>query len=77
MFQPDIVIDARLGCLWRVILKPAGLLCAVPEKIVNVLLRRTDGRAPIFDILKDLTADGGKNLAPLMEIFDQINAVYR
>ncbi|XP_077291953.1 regulator of MON1-CCZ1 complex protein bulli [Arctopsyche grandis] len=77
VFQPDIVIDARLGCLWRVVLKPAGLIDASRDYIVSILLRRREGRQTIYAILKNMVSEGNKCLTGLMKVFDQINHVYR
>lgn len=63
VFQPHYIIDARLGCLWRVHLIPAGLAHSVPKdeisKIVAVLLRRTDGKDAIYRVLNQLVAEAG------------------
>ncbi|XP_075979081.1 regulator of MON1-CCZ1 complex protein bulli [Anticarsia gemmatalis] len=81
VFQPDYIIDARLGCFWRVNLIPSGLAHAVPKdeisKIVAVLLRRTHGKDTIYKILNQLVTDAGTYLVELSKSFDEINAVYR
>ncbi|XP_073947020.1 LOW QUALITY PROTEIN: regulator of MON1-CCZ1 complex protein bulli [Choristoneura fumiferana] len=81
VFQPDYIIDARLGCLWRVRLLPEGLAHSVPKdeisKVVSVLLRRTDGKETIYRILHQLVADPAAYLVQLSRVFDEINAVYR
>ncbi|KAM3958549.1 regulator of MON1-CCZ1 complex protein bulli [Aphomia sociella] len=81
VFQPDYIIDARLGCLWRVRLLPAGLAHSVVKdeipKIVAVLLRRTDGRDTIYRMLHQLITDAGTYLVELMKAFDEIHTVYR
>lgn len=81
VFQPDYIIDARLGCLWQVQLLPAGLAHSVPKdeisKIVAALLRRTDGRDTIYRILHQLISDAGVYLVELSKVFDEINSVYR
>ncbi|XP_063363628.1 regulator of MON1-CCZ1 complex [Cydia amplana] len=81
VFQPDYIIDARLGCLWRVKLIPTGLAHAVPKdeisKIVAVLLRRTDGKETIYSILDQLVSSPDTYLVQLSKVFDEINAVYR
>ncbi|CAH0584557.1 unnamed protein product [Chrysodeixis includens] len=81
VFQPDYIIDARLGCLWRVKLIPSGLAHSVPKdeiaKIVAVLLRRTDGKDTIYRIVNQLVTEAGTYLVPLSDVFDEIHSVYR
>ncbi|CAB3220267.1 unnamed protein product [Arctia plantaginis] len=81
VFQPDYIIDARLGCLWRVNLVPSGLAHSVPKdeisKIVAVLLRRTHGKETIYKMLNQLVTDAGTYLVELTKAFDEINGVYR
>ncbi|XP_046969072.1 regulator of MON1-CCZ1 complex isoform X1 [Vanessa cardui] len=81
VFQPDYVIDARLGCLWRVNLILSGLAHSVPKdevpKIVATLLRRQNGKETIYRILNQLVSDAGTYLVQLTKAFDEINSVYR
>ncbi|XP_039755416.1 regulator of MON1-CCZ1 complex [Pararge aegeria] len=81
VFQPDYIIDARLGCLWQVRLLPAGLAHQVLKdevpKIVAVLLRRKNGKDTIYRILNQLVTDAGDYLVELAKSFDEINSVYR
>ncbi|CAH2090717.1 unnamed protein product [Euphydryas editha] len=81
VFQPDYIIDARLGCLWRVNLILSGLAHSVPKdeisKIVAVLLRRKDGKDTIYRILNQLVSEAGTYLVELTKAFDEINSVYR
>ncbi|XP_052741785.1 regulator of MON1-CCZ1 complex [Bicyclus anynana] len=81
VFQPDYVIDARLGCLWRVQLLPAGLAHSVLKddvpRVVAALLRRRAGRDTIYRVLNQLVAHAGTYLVELTKCFDEINSVYR
>ncbi|CAH2039180.1 unnamed protein product, partial [Iphiclides podalirius] len=81
VFQPDYIIDARLGCLWRVNLIPEGLANNVPKdeisKIVAVLLRRKDGKDTVYRILNQLVLYVDIYLVELTKAFDEINSVYR
>ncbi|KAI5633281.1 colon cancer-associated protein mic1-like domain-containing protein [Phthorimaea operculella] len=81
VFQPDFIVDARLGCLWRVQLNLPGLAHSIPKeeisKIVAVLLRRTDGKAAIYSILGQLVGEASKYLVEVSKVFDEINSVYR
>ncbi|XP_060802403.1 regulator of MON1-CCZ1 complex isoform X3 [Amyelois transitella] len=79
--QPDYIIDARLGCLWRVSLLPPGLVHNIPKeeipRMVSVLLRRPEGGATVLRVLQQLAADAGKYLLELTAVFDEVNSVYR
>ncbi|CAG4946357.1 unnamed protein product [Parnassius apollo] len=81
VFQPDYIIDARLGCLWRVNLIPEGLAHSVQKddipKIIAVLLRRKDGVETIYRILNQLVLEVNTYLVELTKSFDEINSVYR
>ncbi|CAK1544829.1 unnamed protein product [Leptosia nina] len=81
VFQPDYIIDARLGCLWTVNLIHSGLAHNVPRdeisKIVGVLLRRKDGKDTIYSILNQLITQADVYLVELSRVFDEINSVYR
>ncbi|XP_060802402.1 regulator of MON1-CCZ1 complex isoform X2 [Amyelois transitella] len=81
VFQPDYIIDARLGCLWRVSLLPPGLVHNIPKeeipRMVSVLLRRPEGGATVLRVLQQLAADAGKYLLELTAVFDEVNSVYR
>lgn len=81
LFQPNIVIDIRLGCVWYVNLKlePLQLIVADKVRLVEFLLQRTDGKSTLMSVLKnviDLEYNG--TMLPIIEnIFDKINAVYK
>ncbi|XP_050665684.1 regulator of MON1-CCZ1 complex [Leptidea sinapis] len=81
VFQPHFIIDARLGCLWRVSLLPESLLHSVPRdeiaKVIGVLLRLEHGKQAIYLALNQLVSDAGVYLVELGQVFDEINAVYR
>lgn len=83
LFQPDIVIDAKLGCLWYVHLKLDTMCSLISNRVrlVEFLLQRTDGKSVLIELLKRwltaLAASGDAEvLAVLAAIFDRINAVY-
>lgn len=83
LFQPDIVIDAKLGCLWYVHLKLETMCSLISDRVclVEFLLQRTDGKTVLIGLLKRwlsaLAASGDADvLAVLAAIFDRINAVY-
>lgn len=81
LFQPDIVIDAKLGCLWYVHLKLdcLSLLLTDRVRLVEFLLQRIDGKPVLIDLLKQMMTtqfNGGTMLPVLESVFDRINAVY-
>ncbi|XP_076061105.1 regulator of MON1-CCZ1 complex protein bulli [Oratosquilla oratoria] len=77
VFQPDIVIDARLGCLWHLWLRLNCLAAVMQDKsqLIDCLLRRSQAKDLVLEVVKGLVLAG--SLAPLGTIFDKINAVYR
>ncbi|KAL4719173.1 hypothetical protein ACJJTC_017597 [Scirpophaga incertulas] len=81
VFQPDYIIDARLGCLWQIHLVPSGLAHSIPKdeisKIVAVLLRRKDAEETVYRILNQLVSNAATYLVELTKVFDEINSIYR
>lgn len=80
LFQPNIVIDAQLGCMWYLNLKlePLTTLIADKVRLAEFLLQRSDGKPVLINVLKDLIIDqyNGSLLTCLENIFDRINAIY-
>lgn len=80
VFQPDIVIDAKLGCLWRVELCLHNLAQVISDKcaLVDCLGQRVAGRLVLLDVLRHmLDPSAGTNLGIVAEVFDHLNDVYR
>ncbi|KAK8400903.1 hypothetical protein O3P69_002579 [Scylla paramamosain] len=77
VFQPDIVIDARLGCMWHLQLRLDCLAEAVQDKtqLVDCLLRRKQAKSLVLLVVRKVVESG--QLACLGQIFDKINAAYR
>lgn len=52
-FPPNIIIDARLGALWRVHLSLSDLIAAMTDKVglVDVLLRRAESKELLMGVL--------------------------
>jgi hypothetical protein len=78
VFQPNIVIDAKLGTLWTVSVDLEPMLMLMPDKtqLVDFLLRRTGSKPMILDVIKSaLHPDAPGELALISTIFDQLNAV--
>ncbi|XP_069952653.1 regulator of MON1-CCZ1 complex isoform X2 [Cherax quadricarinatus] len=77
VFQPDIVIDARLGCMWHLRLCLDFLANAVEDKsqLVDCLLRRKQAKPLVLSVVRQVVESG--QLASLGQIFDKINIAYR
>lgn len=80
LFQPNIVIDAKLGCLWYVKLRLESLCNLITDrvKLVELLLNRTNAKLVLLGTVKEmLTTQYNGNLLPVIEnVFDKLNAVY-
>lgn len=80
LFQPNIVIDAKLGCLWYVKLRLRSICDMVSDRarLVELLLHRTDAKLILVDVIKDmLTTQYSGNMLPIIEnVFDKLNVVY-
>lgn len=81
LFQPNIVIDAKLGCLWTVNLKLETLSKFVTDRIrlVQFLLQRTNAKSLLIDVLKEMvTTEYSPTLLTIIEeVFDKLNVVYQ
>lgn len=79
--QPDYIIDVRVGCVWRVALLPSGLAHELPRdeihKVLATLLKRSDGRETVYNVLNQLVNDANLYLIELAKVFDEINSIYR
>lgn len=80
LFQPNIVIDAKLGCLWYVKLRLRSLCNMVADRarLIELLLHRTDAKLILVDVIKEmLTTQYSGNMLPTIEnVFDKLNVVY-
>ncbi|XP_071965710.1 regulator of MON1-CCZ1 complex-like [Antedon mediterranea] len=80
VFQPNIIIDAKLGCLWHVCLKLEPLVTMIPDKcrLIDFLLLRTECKSVILRVCRQALVPGQQcNLATIARIFDKLNQVYR
>ncbi|XP_019639052.1 PREDICTED: uncharacterized protein C18orf8-like [Branchiostoma belcheri] len=80
VFQPSIIIDAKLGCLWTVCLKLEPLVTMIPDKcrLMDFLLLRRDCKMVILSVCKQMLTPGRQcNLPTIASIFDKLNRVYR
>ncbi|KAF5284063.1 hypothetical protein FQR65_LT13609 [Abscondita terminalis] len=79
VFQPNIVIDAKLGCLWHIKLSLNTLCAQIPDLSVctQLALKRTKGKEVLLQIVLEHIQLPKPLLYKLQESFDHINSVYR
>ncbi|KAL1516976.1 hypothetical protein ABEB36_000801 [Hypothenemus hampei] len=79
VFQPNIVIDAKLGCLWHINLCLLDLCNQVNDLSVctQIVLRRTEGKSVLLKLLSNAVNEKTPNLDKLQESFNHINFIYR
>ncbi|XP_065361103.1 regulator of MON1-CCZ1 complex [Calliphora vicina] len=80
LFQPNIVIDAKLGCMWYLHLDIESLCTLISDRIrlTEFLLQRNSGKQALLKVLRQLVDDqyNGSFLPVLETIFNKINKVY-
>ncbi|CAG5119842.1 unnamed protein product [Candidula unifasciata] len=80
VFQPDIVIDAKLGCLWTLELNLAPLVTMIPDKdkLIQFLLYRTDSKSVILSVCAQMLVPGKQaSLQSLAKVYDMLNVTYK
>ncbi|XP_070554838.1 regulator of MON1-CCZ1 complex-like isoform X3 [Ptychodera flava] len=80
VFQPNIVIDAKLGCMWHVLLRLEPMITMIPDKcrLIDFLLLRSECKMVILSVCKQALVPGHQcNLSTISAIFDKLNQVYR
>lgn len=80
LFQPNIVIDAKLGCLWYVNLQLDALCSLITDRVllVEFLLQRTNGKTVLLEVLREMMTSQfiGTMLPVIDKVFDRLNVVY-
>eukprot|EP00039_Didymoeca_costata_P020054 m.339883 g.339883 ORF g.339883 m.339883 type:complete len:665 (+) comp19022_c0_seq1:117-2111(+) len=79
VFQPNIIIDAKLGTLWLVSMDLEPMLQLMPNKIqlIDFLLRRKGSKSIILRVIKNALQPAGEgDLETISCMFDQLNSVY-
>ncbi|XP_060656941.1 regulator of MON1-CCZ1 complex [Drosophila nasuta] len=80
LFQPNIVIDAKLGCMWYLNLAVEPLCHLISDRIrlTEFLLQRCSGKQMLLKVVQQLIDEQYKGtLLPVLEtIFDKINKIY-
>ncbi|XP_030746483.1 regulator of MON1-CCZ1 complex [Sitophilus oryzae] len=79
VFQPNIVIDAKLGCLWHISICLEELCDQIKDLGVctQLALKRSDGKPVLLKLLLDTITQDKPPLEKLNESFNHINFVYR
>lgn len=79
VFQPNIVIDAKLGCLWYIALCLTTLCKQIKDlsTCVQLVLKRTGGKEVLLKLLHNAINRPQPPLASIQESFNHINTVYR
>ncbi|XP_067644801.1 regulator of MON1-CCZ1 complex [Eurosta solidaginis] len=80
LFQPNIVIDARLGCMWylNLNLEPLCTLITDRMRLTEFLLQRSSGKQVLLKMLRQMVDENynGTSLPVLETIFNKINKIY-
>jgi len=81
-FQPDIVVDAKIGIMWKVKLdlKVGSCLSAVPNlpSLVAFLQQREGAKMILVDVLLErCLASDGASIRAIGAAFDHVNQEYR
>ncbi|CAH0546234.1 unnamed protein product [Brassicogethes aeneus] len=79
VFQPNVVIDAKLGCLWHIYLCLPEFSRLIPDLSIctQVTLKRTDAKEVLLKILLESIKQEKPDLYKIQEAFNHINSVYR
>ncbi|XP_043678198.1 regulator of MON1-CCZ1 complex isoform X2 [Vespula pensylvanica] len=79
LFQPNIVIDVKLGCLWYIELRLEVLIKLIKDKVllVEFLMQRSNAKQILIQVLQQFMTELPISLMDIPAIFDKINPVYR
>ncbi|XP_012274553.1 uncharacterized protein C18orf8 [Orussus abietinus] len=79
VFQPNIVIDAILGCFWYIQLRLEALVNLITDKVllIEFLMQRKDAKNVLVQVLQNLMMEMPVTLMDMPTIFGKLNAVYR
>lgn len=79
IFQPDIVLDAKLGCFWYLRLNLESVVSMITDKcrLIDFLLLRQDSKMVILNVCRSVLVPGRQvNLTIVATIFNKLNRVY-
>ncbi|GAB6023103.1 hypothetical protein CHUAL_007191 [Chamberlinius hualienensis] len=81
VFQPNIIIDAKIGCLWHLEFNFANIVLLLTDKckLIEFLLHRDPSwKSVLVNVNRDLLLQPEKpSLQVISTIFDKLNNVYR
>ncbi|XP_074113186.1 regulator of MON1-CCZ1 complex protein bulli [Cotesia typhae] len=79
VFQPNIIIDIKLGCLWYIELHLEALMKLINDKVqlVEFIIQRKDAKPILLQVLQNYVNDLPMTLIDIPAIFDKIDSVYR
>lgn len=79
VFQPNIIIDVKLGCLWYIELRLEALVKLITDKVllVEFLMQRSNAKQILIQVLQDFMTQLPVSLMEMPIIFDKLNFVYR
>lgn len=79
-FQPDLIVDAQYGVIWRIVLNLDSMSNMIPEKpaLIQFLLMRKMGKGVILSVCRECLEPGRQaKLSVLGGMLDQINLAYK
>ena len=79
VFQPNIIIDAKLGCLWKLDIKLISLTNMIEDKakLTDFLLLRSNSKEVIINVVNQGFIPGQQiSMNVVAQVFDKINGVY-
>lgn len=79
VFQPNIIIDAKLGCLWLLSCKLNSITNMIDDKgkLTDFLLLRSSSKLVLVKVLNQMLTPGKQSsISTIAQIFDKINVVY-
>lgn len=79
VFQPNIIIDVKLGCLWYIELRLEALVKLITDKVllVEFLMQRSNAKQILIQVLQSFMTQLPVSLMEMPIIFDKLNFVYR
>ncbi|KAL5236694.1 hypothetical protein ACI65C_004104 [Semiaphis heraclei] len=78
-FQPNIIIDAKLGYLWHFKLNLAAVSKVIMDKcsLIDFLLLRPKSKDITLEVLQHMILQKRSNLIEIGNVFDHLNIVYK
>lgn len=79
-FQPDLIVDAQYGVIWRLSLNLEATSNMLPDKsmLIQFLLMRKTGKGVVLNLCRECLKPGHQvSLGILGGMLDQINIAYR